>query len=90
MYYVSGPKPKTNALSGIPSYAKKLLVTSQHESIYTPGAPPYKKQGSHRKSYMVMYENIEVIESTIKIYGKMQVIKRSYCSMNPCNSYTVP
>ena len=36
--------------------------------------PPYKKQGNHRKSYMVIYENSKIIESTIEIYGKMLVI----------------
>ena len=27
---------------------------------------------------MVMYENIKIIESTIELYGNMQVIKRPY------------
>ena len=53
------------------------------------GSPPYKKHGNHRKSYMVIYENIKVIESAIEVYGNMQVIKRPYCSMIPCKSYTV-
>ena len=34
-----------------------------------------KKQGSHRKSYMEVYENMKVIESFIEVYGNMQVIK---------------
>ena len=55
-----------------------------------PGSPSYKKQGNHRKSYIVNYENITVIENTIEVYGNMQVIKRPYNSMIPCNSYTVP
>ena len=55
-----------------------------------PGLPPYKKQGNHRKSYMVMYENMKVIESSIEVYGNMQVIKRPYYGMIPCKSYTVP
>ena len=55
-----------------------------------PGLPPYKKQGNHRKSYMVIYENSKVIESTTEVYGYMQVIKRPYCSMIPCKSYTAP
>ena len=36
----------------------------------------YKKQGIRRKSYMVIYENIKVIESAIDVYGNMQVIDR--------------
>ena len=43
-----------------------------------PGLPPYKKHGNHRKSFMVIYENIKVIESTIEVSGNMQVIKRPY------------
>ena len=39
---------------------------------------------------MVMYENIEVIESTIEVYGNMQVIKRPYYSMILYKSYAVP
>ena len=39
---------------------------------------------------MVIYENIKVIESSIEVYGNMQVIKRPYCSMSPSKSYTVP
>ena len=39
---------------------------------------------------MVIYENIKLIESTIKVYGDMQVIKRPFYSMIPCKSYTVP
>ena len=49
-----------------------------------------KKQGNHRKSYMVIYENIKVIESTIEIYGNMQVIRRPYYSMIPCKSHILP
>ena len=37
-----------------------------------------KKQGNHRKSYMVIYENIKLIESTIEVYGNTQVIKRPW------------
>ena len=32
---------------------------------------------------------MEVIESTIEVYGNMQVIKRPYYSVIPCKSYTV-
>ena len=39
---------------------------------------------------MVIYENNKVIESTIEVYGNMQVIKRPYFSMIPCKSHTVP
>ena len=47
------------------------------KKVYSfPGSPPFKKQGNHRKSYMVIYENIKVIESNIEVYGYMQVIKR--------------
>ena len=38
---------------------------------------------------MVIYENIRVIESTIEVYGNMQVIKIPYYSMIKCKSYTV-
>ena len=41
----------------------------------SPGLPPYKKHGNHRKSYMVIYENTKVVESTIEDFGNMQVIK---------------
>ena len=42
-----------------------------------PGLPQYKKKrGNHRKSYMVIYENMEVIESAKEVYGNMQVINR--------------
>ena len=45
--------------------------------INFPGLPPYKKKhGNHRKSYMVIYENIEVIEKAREVYGDMQVRKR--------------
>ena len=30
---------------------------------------------------MVIYENIKVIESTIKVYGNMPVIERPYCTV---------
>ena len=46
------------------------------EPIY-PCLPPLKNQGNHKKSYMVIYEN-------------MPVIKRPYYSMILCKSYTVP
>ena len=36
-----------------------------------PGLPPYKKQENHRKSYMVFYENMKVIESSTEVYGNM-------------------
>ena len=39
---------------------------------------------------MVIYENIKLIESTIEVYGNMQVIKRPYYSMIPCKSCSVP
>ena len=39
---------------------------------------------------MMVYENIKVIESTIEVYGNIQVIKRPYYSMIPYKSYTVP
>ena len=56
----------------------------------TPGLTPYKKTGNHRKSYMVIYENMKVIESFIEVYGNMQVIKRPYYNMISCKSYTAP
>ena len=47
--------------------------------------------GSHVvPTRLVIYKNIEVIESTIEVYGNMQVIKRPYYSMIPYKSYTVP
>ena len=42
------------------------------------GLPPYKTQGNHRKSSMVIYENIKDIESTIEIYGNMQVSQKDH------------
>ena len=39
---------------------------------------------------MVINENIKAIESTIEVYGNMQVINRPYYSKIPCKSYTVP
>ena len=36
--------------------------------------PSYKKQGNRRKSCMVIYENMKVIESTIEVFHCMQVI----------------
>ena len=57
---------------------------------FYPGFPPYEKHGNHRKSYMVINENIKVTENSIEVYGNMQVIKRPYYSMIPCKSYTVP
>ena len=39
---------------------------------------------------MVIYKNIKVIESSIEVYGNMQVIERPNYSMIPCKSYTVP
>ena len=39
---------------------------------------------------MVIYENMKVVESSIEVYGNMQVIKGPYNSMIPCKSYTVP
>ena len=42
-----------------------------------PGLPPYKKQGNHRKSCMMMiYEDMKVIENSIEVHGNMQAIKR--------------
>ena len=52
--------------------------------------PPYKKHGNDRKSYTVIYGNIKVKESSIEVYGNMQVMKRPYYCMIPCKSYTVP
>ena len=54
------------------------------------GLPQYKKEGNHRKSSMVVYENMKVIESSIEVYGNMQVLKSPYYSMIPCKLYTVP
>ena len=68
---------------------EKILATADNRLV-DPGLLPYKKQGNHRKSYMVVYENIKVIESSIEVYGNMQVIRRPYYSMIPCKSYTVP
>ena len=39
---------------------------------------------------MVIYENIKVIESTIEVYGSIQVIKRPHYSMTLCKSYSLP
>ena len=39
---------------------------------------------------MVIYENFKIIESGIKGYVNMQVIKRPYYSIIPCKSCTVP
>ena len=55
-----------------------------------PGFTNIQKQGNHRKSYMVIYENIKVIESAIESYGNIQVMKRPYYSIIPWKSYTVP
>ena len=33
--------------------------------------PAYKKHRNHRKSYMVTYENIKFMESSIEVYGEM-------------------
>ena len=55
-----------------------------------PGLLPYKKQGNHRKLYMVIYENMKVIESSIEVYDNMLVIKKPYYNMILCKSYTVP
>ena len=64
------------------------MSTSNSDNV--PSLPRYKKQGNHRKSYMVIYENIKVLESTIEVYGNMQVIRRPFYSMIRCKSYTVP
>ena len=53
-------------------------IENGHFFCYTPSLPLYKKQRNHRKSYMVIYENIKVIESTIEVYGNMHAIKRLY------------
>ena len=37
-----------------------------------------RKQGNHRKLYMVIYENMKVVENSIEVYGNMQVIKRDH------------
>ena len=42
------------------------------------GLSVYKKLKIHRKSYMVIYGNIKLIESAIEVYGNMQVIRRPY------------
>ena len=39
---------------------------------------------------MVIYENNKVIESAVEVYGNKQVVKRPYCSMIQCDTYTVP
>ena len=70
------------------SYPKGQLHSEY--SVPYPSLPPYKKQGDHRKSYAVIYENTKVMESTIKVDGNMQVIKRQYYSEIPCKSYTAP
>ena len=59
-------------------------------NISISGLPAYKKRGYHRKSYMVIYQNVKVIESTIAVYDNMQIIKRPYYAMIPCKLYTVP
>ena len=45
----------------------KLIFKSHFTLIWSlpgfPGLPPYKKHGNYSKSYMVIYENIKVIES---------------------------
>ena len=41
-----------------------------------PGLPPYEKHGKHRKSNLVIHENIKAVKSVIEVYGNMQVIKR--------------
>ena len=60
------------------------------DEIVFPGLPQYKNHGNHRKSYMVIYENNKVIESAVEVYGNKQVVKRPYCSMIQCDTYTVP
>ena len=40
----------------------ELSCWTQKVGTADPGSPPYKKQGNHRKSYMVIYENIKVIQ----------------------------
>ena len=44
--------------------------------LWKSSLPPYKKNGKHRKSQMVIYENIKVIESATEVYGNMLVKKR--------------
>ena len=40
-----------------------------------PGLPPYKRNGNHRQSIMVIFENIKITESAMEVYGNMQVMK---------------
>ena len=63
----------------------KLNVNHDQSRVYH-----HTKTGNHRKSYMVIYENMKVIECSIEVYGNMQVIKSPYYSMIPWKSYTVP
>ena len=69
---------------------KKINGNTQHIQCTNgkalPGSAPYKNRGNHRKSYMVIYENIKIIESTIEVYGNMQVIKRRSHVMVACKS----
>ena len=75
------------SLESLPVVLTEALIL---RTFHYPGSLPNKKQGNHRKSYVVIYENIKVMESTIEVCGSMQVIERPYCSMIPCKSYTVP
>ena len=61
------------------------LLISAH-----PGFTTIQKTGKSLKVIYLVYENMKVIESSIEVYGNMQVIKRPYYSMIPCKSYTVP
>ena len=75
--------------------AAKLIDTLPFSATFygsytNPGLTTIQKHGNHRKSHMVTYENIRVMESSIEVYGDMQIIKRPYYSMIPCKSYTVP
>ena len=66
------------------SIDRKYLCTHQFysvryrnpTSVTIQGLSPYKKQENPRKSYMVIYESLKVIENSPEIYGNMQVIKR--------------
>ena len=53
-------------------YKYSILVMNTFNYRYK-ALPPYKKHGTHRKSYMVIFQNIKVMESAIEIYGNMPV-----------------
>ena len=59
------------------SSVRRLCRRAATTSNKVPGFNTIKKHGSHRKSYMVIYENIKVIENATEVYGNMQVIKKT-------------